>query len=974
MASPLDALAAELGAEFARLEHELRLQYELGQAQMRECLERLGRQTAELTTRAITLEHELREQARDRLAAIPDLATLVREECDRREESIVQRAAGLVPSVEVPDFGALVTGEVERQAPAIAVRAAELVPPAEPPDVAAAVSDELDRRQDGLLSRVLALVPPPEPPDLAGAVTAEIDRVLQDVATHAAELVPPVEVPDVAPIVEAAVAAEFARREPEAVAALASLVDAAVPAAVDAELERRQDDIVSRAAGMINPAPGMDDIEKSVAAEVTRQVPEIAVRAAELVPPVEVPDVAPIVEAAVDAAVGPTIEGQLHEIARQASELVVLPEMPDVSGAVSAEFSRRQDDIVDTAAALAVTRMLEQVDVNAAIDTALEQRLPGFAQEAAARVVTPELPDVASLVGAEIDKRQDEVVSRAAVLAAGPSLEEIAAQIDEGIDRVMPAIVERAAAAVPPADTPDVERAVSEEVGRVFNIIVTQAAALVPPPPDADAVRVFVTEQLDARLAEVVRQAAALVPPVEVPDVAALVVDEIGRREEDLVQRAAALVPPPPDAAAVTLAVSVEIEQQLPEIAKLAAELVPPAEVPDYGRLVVDEFDRRHDDLVQSAAASVRVPELPDIGAMVDNAVAGAFACVRVPQDGKPPDPEMLAAMVRVQVGKAFAEMMPAPTDEEVRAQQDALVHDITQRLLVLLPPPEKGESVTLEQLRPMVEGEIARQLAAVPPADTVAIALGVTAAVIGDLDSRVPEIAQKAAELVPPAEPPDVAAAVSDEFSRREDRIVDSVTHAVLERLPEPPTLPDIPAMIEGSVADAVAQLPPAEKGDTGPPGFLPMVSEWTDRVHYQTEVVVHDGRLYQATRDTGRPPPHDDWLCICYAPAGAAGRSLRIRETWSPNAEYRALDVVGLNGCAFVARVDDPGVCPGAGWQLLSDRGRAGKPLRGDPGPPGPGVLDVRINDEEVLILTNSDGSTVRCDLYPTLRKLER
>jgi hypothetical protein len=47
----------------------------------------------------------------------------------------------------------------------------------------------------------------------------------------------------------------------------------------------------------------------------------------------------------------------------------------------------------------------------------------------------------------------------------------------------------------------------------------------------------------------------------------------------------------------------------------------------------------------------------------------------------------------------------------------------------------------------------------------------------------------------------------------------------------------------------------------------------------------------------------------------------------------KYRRLDIVSTFDGAFIACHDSPGICPGAGWQLLASRGSAG-----DKGPPGP------------------------------------
>jgi hypothetical protein len=131
----------------------------------------------------------------------------------------------------------------------------------------------------------------------------------------------------------------------------------------------------------------------------------------------------------------------------------------------------------------------------------------------------------------------------------------------------------------------------------------------------------------------------------------------------------------------------------------------------------------------------------------------------------------------------------------------------------------------------------------------------------------------------------------------------------------------------------------PRGEKGDTGdpgPPGKLPLVKAYRpDEVHYAGEVVVHEGSAYQARSDTARAPSHDrDWICIAAAGRdGVDGRSPTVRGTFDPKVTYERLDIVALNKGSFIARYDDPGPCPGGGWQLITAHG-----VPGDKGAPGP------------------------------------
>lgn len=171
----------------------------------------------------------------------------------------------------------------------------------------------------------------------------------------------------------------------------------------------------------------------------------------------------------------------------------------------------------------------------------------------------------------------------------------------------------------------------------------------------------------------------------------------------------------------------------------------------------------------------------------------------------------------------------------------------------------------------------------------------------------------------------------------------------------------------------------PKPKDGEPGKDGKLPVVKAWEDRVYYEGEVVTFDGSTFQASRDTGKAPGHEDWSCIVRAGRnGEDGRSFAIRGTWDDTAVYDALDVVSLNGASFVAKVDNPGPCPGEGWQLMAAQGKRGKPgekgiagvgLRGLPGSP---IKRAEISGDGLLRLHNGDGSTVECDLYPLLSKI--
>jgi hypothetical protein len=66
--------------------------------------------------------------------------------------------------------------------------------------------------------------------------------------------------------------------------------------------------------------------------------------------------------------------------------------------------------------------------------------------------------------------------------------------------------------------------------------------------------------------------------------------------------------------------------------------------------------------------------------------------------------------------------------------------------------------------------------------------------------------------------------------------------------------------------------------------------------------------------------------------------GRVLNPRGAYDKGNEYRACDVVMLDGSSFIAVEDRPGPCPGDGWRLLASCGSRGqRGARGERGEKG-------------------------------------
>jgi len=114
-----------------------------------------------------------------------------------------------------------------------------------------------------------------------------------------------------------------------------------------------------------------------------------------------------------------------------------------------------------------------------------------------------------------------------------------------------------------------------------------------------------------------------------------------------------------------------------------------------------------------------------------------------------------------------------------------------------------------------------------------------------------------------------------------------------------------------------------------------LPVVKAWdADGISYCGDVVTHDGSVWQACKDTGKEPGHADWILLARAGRdGCDGFVPIVCGTFDAYKTYGRLDIVECHGASYVARCNDPGVCPGDGWQIVSRPG-----LRGPTGETGP------------------------------------
>lgn len=356
------------------------------------------------------------------------------------------------------------------------------------------------------------------------------------------------------------------------------------------------------------------------------------------------------------------------------------------------------------------------------------------------------------------------------------------------------------------------------------------------------------------------------------------------------------------------------------------------------------------------AAIELPAPAKVDLGE-VRAIIAAEVAALPPAKDGESPDPAVIEALVEDRVARAM-EQVPHPKDGEPGKDADPeLIRQMIHEAVAALPPAKDGETPDPELIRAVVGGCVTEAVASMPkPRDGK------------DADpDLMRQMVDEAVARIPPARDGETPS----------QEVLRSLVAEAVSSLPPPAAGKDAdPEVMREMIRAEVATLPTPKDGEPGKDGRLPIVKAWEDRVHYAGECCTFDGGTYQASRDTGRSPPHEDWTCI--AAKGADGQDAEafdIRGTYDPEAEYRRLSVVALGGASFIARRNDPGPCPGEGWQLVATQGKRGVPGprgEGAPGPAGPGVIALDIDADGILTLTNGDGSTVAADLYPLLSKL--
>ena len=262
----------------------------------------------------------------------------------------------------------------------------------------------------------------------------------------------------------------------------------------------------------------------------------------------------------------------------------------------------------------------------------------------------------------------------------------------------VPAMVAKAVQSLPlpqAPELPDVEA------------LVKKAVAEIPAPKDGESVTV---DDVRPLIEEVVRaevQALPLPEAPELPDV------------EALVQKAVAEIPTPKDGESVTVddvrplvkdVVREEVQAlpvpELPDVEALVQKAVEALPVPQDGKSVtVDDVRPLVKDVVREEVQALPVPELPDVEALVQKAVEA----LPVPQDGKSVTVDDVRPLIEETV-RAEVQALPLPEAPELPD-----VAALVKNAVAEIPAPQDGKSVTLDEVRPLVEEVVRAEVQALP-------------------------------------------------------------------------------------------------------------------------------------------------------------------------------------------------------------------------------------------------------------------
>ncbi|ENZ1760033.1 hypothetical protein ACOKYS_006121 [Pseudomonas aeruginosa] len=257
-------------------------------------------------------------------------------------------------------------------------------------------------------------------------------------------------------------------------------------------------------------------------------------------------------------------------------------------------------------------------------------------------------------------------------------------------------------------------------------------------------------------------------------------------------------------------------------------------------------------------------------------------------------------------LAKSAAEMVPPPKD----ADMEALKEHVSE-LVKAIPAPSDGQSVTVEDVAPLIREEVAKAVAEVPPAkDGESVTVDDVRPILADL------VGKAVADLPPPAPGKD---ADMEALRAHLGELVKGL------QLPPVPTIEEVAATFERRFSDLTLSWErQARETFDKAADRMPIPKDGRDALPLECFDLAlgEDGRTVTVKMQAGDI---------------VVEKSVRIasvidRGVFSAEKSYEQGDGTTYGGCYWIAQKDAPEGVPGGSsdWRLAVKKGRDGKDLR--------------------------------------------
>ncbi|HCF5688186.1 TPA: hypothetical protein NIH14_001866 [Pseudomonas aeruginosa] len=257
-------------------------------------------------------------------------------------------------------------------------------------------------------------------------------------------------------------------------------------------------------------------------------------------------------------------------------------------------------------------------------------------------------------------------------------------------------------------------------------------------------------------------------------------------------------------------------------------------------------------------------------------------------------------------LAKSAAEMVPPPQDADMEALKEHL-----SELVKAIPAPSDGQSVTVEDVAPLIREEVAKAVAEVPPAkDGESVTVDEVRPILADL------VGKAVADLPPPAPGKDA------DMEALRAHLGDLVKGI---QLPTVPTIDEVAATFERRFSDLTLSWErQARETFDKAADRMPIPKDGRDALPLECFDLAlgEDGRTVTVKMQAGET----------LIEKSVKIASVMDRGVYSSEGSYEKGDGTTYGGCYWIAQKDAPGGAPGASpdWRMAVKKGRDGKDLR--------------------------------------------